>query len=177
MIDPTAFIHPKAHVDGSEIGPGCRVWQFASITRGTRLGARCSVAPFALLDGPSIGDDCVISMHVAMGAGFVLEDHVFVGPNVVFANDAFPRASKDGWEYEALSRGDKPAGCVAVYVESGASIGANAVILPGVRLGRDCMVAAGAVCGRDLPAGHLFKRDGSIVPINTAWTKRRMRAA
>jgi len=173
MIDPTAFIHPKAHVEGSDIGPGCKVWQFASITRGTRLGAGCSVAPFALLDGPKFGDRCVISMHVAMGAGFVIGDDCFIGPGVVFANDVWPSASRVGWDYDMLADGR----CVAVRMGDGASVGANAVILPGVNIGARAMIAAGAVCGVDVPASHLFKRDGSIVEINTAWAKRRMRAA
>jgi acetyltransferase-like isoleucine patch superfamily enzyme len=173
MIDPAAFIHPKAHVEGSEIGPGCKVWQFATITRGTRLGKGCSVAPFALLDGAEFGDRCVISMHVAIGAGFVIGDDCFIGPNVVFANDAWPSADKAGWDYDALASGQ----LVTIRIGNRVSIGANAVILPGVTLGDSCFIGAGAVCGVNVPAGHLFKRDGSIVEINPAWTKRRMRAA
>ena len=66
---------------------------------------------------------------------------------------------------------------MAVRVGNRVGIGAKAVILPGVNLGDGCFVAAGAVCGVDVPANHLFKRDGSIVEINPAWAKRRMRAA
>ena len=108
-----------------------------------------------------------------MGPGFRLGDDVFVGPGVVLCNDLWPRADKTGWDAEMLRDGR----CVTVKVGNRASIGANAVILPGVNIGEDCMIAAGAVCGRDVPAGHLFKRDGSIVEINTAWARKRMRAA
>lgn len=174
MIDPAAFIHPLAYVDDSvTVGAGSMIRQFASVSRGTVLGAGCSVAPFALLDGARFGDRCVVSMHTAMGAGFELGDDCFIGPNVVFANDAFPAANRIGWDYEALASGR----CVAVRVGNKVSIGANAVILPGVNLGDGAFVAAGAVCGVDVPTGHMFKRDGSIVEINTAWAKKRMRAA
>lgn len=168
------FVHPQAWTDGTaQIGPGAKVWQFASVTRGTVLGAGCSVAPFAVLDGPVIGDRTIISMHVAMGPGFRVGSDVFIGPGVVFCNDAWPAADKEGWDADMLRDGR----CVAVIVEDGASIGASAVILPGVRIGKGAMVAAGAVCGKDVPAGHLFKRSGEIVEINTAWAKRRMKSA
>lgn len=171
--DPEAFIHPLAHVEGSRIGAGTRIWQFASVTRGTILGRDCSVAPFAVLDGPRFGDRCIVSMHVAMGPGFEVGSDVFIGPGVVFANDAFPTVSKTGWDAEALRDGR----CVTIRVGNRVGIGAKAVILPGVTLNDGCFVAAGAVCGEDVPAGHLFKRDGSVVEINTAWAKRRMKAA
>lgn len=169
-----AKVHALAYVEDSvQIGAGTTVRQFASLSRGTVLGEDCSVAPFAVLDGPIFGDRCVISMHVAMGPGFVIRDDVFIGPNVVFANDAFPSANRVGWDYDMLADGR----CVTIRVGNRASIGAGAVILPGVTIGAGAFVAAGAVCGVSVPDGHMFKRDGSIVEINTAWAKRRMRAA
>ena len=172
-IHPTAFIHPKAHVQDASVGARTKVWQFASVTGGTVLGEDCSVSPSAMLHGPVFGDRCVISGGVMMGPGFRLGSDVFVGPNVTMANDMWPRADKVGWDVEMLRDGR----CVAVIVEDGVGIGAGAVILPGVRIGAGAMVAALAACGRDVPPGHLFRRDGSIVEINPAWTRRRMRAA
>lgn len=165
------MIHPKAHVEGSTIGARTKVWQFASITRGTVLGEDCSVAPFALLDGAKFGDRCIVSMFVAMGAGFIIGDDVFIGPSVTFCNDAWPRANKEGFDLAGLQDGS----IVCVRVGNGASIGANAVILPGVTIGEGAMIAAGAVVGRDVPARHLFKRDGSMQPITGQ--PRRMKAA
>lgn len=172
-VDPTAFIHEKAHVEGSRIGARTKVWQFASVTRGTVLGEDCSVAPFAVLDGPVFGDRCIVSMHVAMGPGFRVGNDCFIGPGVVFCNDAWPSADKTGWDADMLRSGR----CVTIRMGDGAGVGAGAVILPGVNIGNDAFVAAGATCGRDVPAGHLFKRDGSVVEINTAWARKRMRAA
>lgn len=174
MIDPAAFVHPLAYVDETvTAGAGSVIRQFASVSRGTVLGEGCSVAPFAVLDGPKFGHRCVISMHVAMGPGFVVGNDVFIGPKVTLCNDSFPRAHRIGWDAESLFDGR----CVTIRVGNGASIGANAVILPGVKIGENAMVAAGAVCGVDVPANHMFKRDGSIVEINTAWAKKRMKAA
>lgn len=171
-IDPSAFIHPLAHVDGAEIGARTKVWQFASVIRGTKLGNDCSVASCATLDGPVFGDRCIISQGVAMGPGFLFGDDVFVGPNVTICNDRWPRVEKDGFEPEALRSGHW-----AVIVGPRASIGANAVVLPGVVIGIGAVIAAGAVVKRDVPDGHLFRRDGSCVPLDPAKMKARMRYA
>lgn len=173
-VHPSAFIHPKAHVDDSvRVGARTKIWQFASVTGGTVLGEDCSVWPHVMLDGPVFGDRCKIASHVAMGPGFRIGNDVFIGPSVTFCNDVWPRTDQTGWDAEMLRDGR----CVSVRIGDRVGIGANAVILPGVNIGDDCFVAAGAVCGRDVPKGHLFKRDGSVVPVNTAWAKRRMRAA
>lgn len=168
------YIHPKAHVDETvSLGARTKVWQFASVTGGTVLGADCSVSPSAMLHGPKFGDRCIVSGGVMMGPGFVFGSDCFVGPNVTLCNDAWPRADKTGWHVDLLRSG----AVVAVRIEDGASIGANAVDLPGVRIGKGAMIAAGTVVGKDVPAGHLFKRTGEIMEINTAWAKRRMRSA
>jgi len=173
VIAESAVIHPLAHVQDAVVGARTRVWQFASVTGGTILGEDCSVSPSTMLHGPRFGDRCVISGGVMMGPGFVIGDDVFVGPNVTLCNDLWPRVDKTGWDAEMLRDGR----CVAVRVGDGASVGAGAVILPGVSIGAGAMVAALAACDRDIPPGHLFRRDGTIVEINPAWTKRRMRRA
>lgn len=168
MIHPTAFVHPKAHVEDATIGPRCKVWQFASVIRGTVLGADCNVASGATLDGPVFGDRCKISQGVAMGPGFLFGDDVFVGPNVTICNDRWPRVDQDGFDIEVLRAK------YAVMVLNGASIGANAVVLPGVRIGAGAMIAAGAVVNRSVPAGHLFRRDGRIEMIGSQHNTKRM---
>jgi len=168
MIHPTAFVHPKAHVEDSTIGPRSKVWQFASVIRGTVLGADCNVASGATLDGPVFGDRCIISQGVAMGPGFRIFSDVFIGPNVTICNDRWPRVSKDGFDIEAL-RAE-----YTVIVGHGVSIGANAVVLPGVVIGTGAMIAAGAVVNRSVPAGHLFRRDGRIEMIGSQHNTKRM---
>lgn len=150
-------IHVKAHVTPDcVIGDGSVVWQFASVTGGTVLGRDCSVSPFAMLHGPVFGDCCRIGGGVMMGPGFKIGDGVFIGPNVTLCNDAWPRAYKDGYEPGAFDGTSW-----AVVIGSGASIGSGAVVLPGVRIGADAMIAAGSVVIRDVPAGHLY-RDGKV---------------
>lgn len=171
-IHDTAFIHPKAHVENAEIGAGSKVWQFASVIRGTVLGKDCNVGAGAVLEGARFGDRCKIGPGVHMGPGFVVGNDVFVGSNVVVCNDAWPRVGRDGFDEQLLTSG----ALVSVRIEDGAVIGVNATLLPGVTIGKGALVAAGAVVTDDVPAGHLWTREGKTVAINPAWTKRRMRA-
>lgn len=166
------MIHPKAHVENCIIGAGTTIWQFASVMN-TTLGDDCSVAPGAMLDGPVFGDRCRIGPSVSMGPGFVVGDDCFIGPSVTLCNDAWPRADKGGFDAEALRDGS----LVAVRVGKGVSIGANAVILPGVTIGDGAFVAAGAVVHCDVPPMSLWRRDGMLLPITDARRMRRMRAA
>lgn len=165
------MIHPLAHVDESVVlGEGTRVWQFASVTRGTVMGRDCSVSPGAMLDGSVYGDRVVISGGVRAGAGFKVGNDVFLGPNVTLCNDMWPTADKDGYDDSALRSGR-----FAVVIEDGVSVGANAVVLPGVRVGAGAMIAAGAVCNRNVPPDHLFTRHEVMIEIKSQWRTRRMR--
>jgi UDP-3-O-[3-hydroxymyristoyl] glucosamine N-acyltransferase len=182
MIDETAFIHPLACVDDSvSIGPRCKVWQFSTVIRGTVLGMDCSVASCVTLDGPQIGARCIVSPGVDIGPGFLIGDDVFIGPNVVLCNDAWPRAHKRGWDANELRGLSSPMGreapAYAVIVENGASIGANATVLPGVRIGARAMVAAGAVVSRDVPPDCLALSGGLFSRITNEGSRVRMRAA
>ena len=168
------MIHPLAHVEDAEIGQGVTIRQFASVTGGTVLGDGCSVSPFAMLHGPRFGKRCVISGGVMMGPGFEIGDKCFIGPNVTLCNDMWPTVCKDGLDLEAMRRGE----FITVRIGNRVCLGAHCVVLPGVTIGDDAVIAAGAVCGKDVPAGHLFTRDGRVVRISEAWThRRRMREA
>lgn len=170
----TAMIHPLAHVDGTVcLGPGTRVWQFASLTRGTVMGARCSVSPFSMLDGSIYGDDVIVSAGFAAGAGFRIGSRVFIGPGVLLANDCWPAVEKDGYDDSRLRGGER----FAVVIEDDATIGGHAVILPGVRIGAGAVVAAGAEVSRDVPPGAVWRRDGTLGVKPTDWRARRMRWA
>lgn len=153
-------IHHLACVDGTiSMGQGTVIYQFATVVRGAVLGEECSVAPGAVFDGSRAGNRVRIGINAAMGPGFDLHDDVFIGPNVTLANDAWPRADKTGFEPEAFD-GTR----FAVIVKQGASIGANSVVLPGVVIGRNAMVAAGSTVTDDVPDNHLWK-DGDLMEI------------
>jgi len=163
VIHHSAQIHPLAFVDDSvRIGAGTTIHQFASVTRGTVLGKDCSVAPGACLDGPRFGDGCRIGINAAMGPGFVIGNDVFIGPLVCLANDYWPRAHKDGFDYDDLRDGK----VICVAIDDGASLSMNSSVLPGVQIGARSMVAAHACVDKDLPDDHLFCRDGRIRPIH-----------
>lgn len=168
----TALVHDLAHVKCSIIGAHTRVWQFASVIRDAKIGARCNIGSCSIVDGGVLGDECLIGHGAFVGPGSVLGKRVFVGPAAVLCNDAWPSTSKDGFDVQKLLSG----AVVTVRVLDDASIGAGAVIMPGVIIGQHSLIAAGAVVTRSVPAGFLHNRDGSLVPIVGIDAKTRMRA-
>jgi acetyltransferase-like isoleucine patch superfamily enzyme len=176
VIDPSAFVHPKAHVDAETVslGAGTKVFQFASVTRGTTIGADCVIWPFAMLDGPVIGDRCKVASGVTMGPGFKIGNDCFLGPNVVLANDCWPFVEMTGVDTEKLTDGVH----FAVVIDDGAVIGANSTLLPGITIGAGAVVAAGSRVTRSLPPGTVWRAENgytSQVPKN--WREKRMRWA
>ena len=144
MIDSTAQIDPLARVqDGAEVGARTRVWQFAVVLSGARVGADCNLNALTLVEGGAIvGDRVTLKSGVYVWDGVVLEDDVFCGPNVTFTNDKYPRS------------GVHPPSYPVTRVGRAASIGAAAVILPGITIGEEAMIGAGAVVTKDVPAGQ-----------------------
>lgn len=135
------FTHPEGRVESSEVGAGTRVWAFAHILKGARIGADCNICDHTFIEGGAVvGDRVTVKCGVQLWNGVTLEDDVFVGPNATFTNDAFPRS------------GRRPVEFTRTLVRRGASIGANATLLPGVTVGAGAMVGAGAVVTRDVPA-------------------------
>lgn len=172
MIHHSVNINPRAVVDNTcKIGEGTRIHQFASITRGTRLGQDCVVWPFANLDGSVFGDRCVIASGVVMGPGFAIGNDVFIGPNVTFCNDMWPEVGKEGFDAEKFTK----EGRVTIRVGDGASIGANAVILPGVTIGAGALIAAGARVSRDVAPGVLYLTDGYTASLDAIDIRRERR--
>jgi predicted dehydrogenase/acetyltransferase-like isoleucine patch superfamily enzyme len=144
---PGVFVHQSSYVDeGCTIGPGTRIWHFAHILRGSRIGRDCVIGQNVMI-GPdvTIGDGCKIQNNVSLYKGVTLEDGVFCGPSCVFTNVLNPRAE--------VERRDE---FRTTYVERGATIGANATIVCGHRIGAYAMVAAGAVVTRDVPRHALI---------------------
>jgi UDP-2-acetamido-3-amino-2,3-dideoxy-glucuronate N-acetyltransferase len=137
---PDHFQHPQALVETSNIGTNTRIWAFAHILPGATIGAECNICDSVFVENDVvIGDRVTIKNGVQLWDGTTLEDDVFVGPNATFTNDSFPRSKK------------YPESFPRVVVRHGASIGANATILPGLTIGANAMVGAGAVVTRDVP--------------------------
>ena len=173
-ISLLAHFHPLAYADPDvTIGDQTRVWQFASINRGAKIGARCNIGACAQIDGSVIGDDTKVCYGVNMGPGFKIGNNVFLGPEVVLCNDRWPRTAHAGFD-TARFDGDN----WAVIIEDGASLGVRVTVLPGVRIGRNAMIGAHTVVARDVPDNYMMVKD-FMVPIadDEAMLKKRMRFA
>jgi len=135
----SAFIHPQAICEG-EIGDGTRIWAFAHVLPGAKIGRDCNICDGVFVEEDVVvGDGVTVKCGVQLWNGVRLENGVFVGPNATFSNDRFPRSRRP------------PEAFAVTTVREGASIGANATILPGITIGRGAMVGAGAVVTFDLP--------------------------
>ena len=125
---------PLADVQSKFIGHDTRVWQFVVILPNARIGADCNICSHVFIENDVvIGDRVTVKSGVQIWDGLRIEDDVFIGPNATFTNDPFPRSKHN------------PTAYLLTTVKAGASIGAGAVILPGITIGRRAMVGAGAV--------------------------------
>ena len=137
-----AFLHPLADVQSPMIGAGTRIWQFCIVLEGARIGSDSNVCSHCFIENDVVvGDRVTVKSGVQLWDGVRLEDDVFVGPNVTFTNDKHPRSKQ------------YPDVFAQTYIRRGASIGAGAVLLPGIEVGEGAMVGAGAVVTKDVPAG------------------------
>lgn len=135
------FKHPKALVGKkTEIGEKTRVWAFANVQDGAKIGSACNIADHCFIEkGVVIGDHVTVKNGVSIFEGIVLEDDVFCGTNVVFVNDRRPRSHrKDPWTLEKTT------------VKKGATLGSNATILCGITIGEYGFVGAGSVVTKDV---------------------------
>jgi acetyltransferase-like isoleucine patch superfamily enzyme len=133
-------IHQLADVQTKKIGTGTRIWQFCVVFAGAKIGENCNICAQVLIESDVvIGDNVTIKSGVQLWNGVRIEDNVCIGPNATFSNDIFPRAKQPYKQLETI-------------IKKGASIGANATILPGLTIGENAMVGAGSVVTRDVPA-------------------------
>jgi UDP-2-acetamido-3-amino-2,3-dideoxy-glucuronate N-acetyltransferase len=137
----SVFIHNRAIVEpGAQVGCGTKVWAFVHILPEARIGADCNICDQVFIENDVIvGDRVTIKCGVQLWDGVRIEDDVFVGPNVTFTNDPFPRSKQ------------YPQAYAQTIVRNGASIGANATLLPGITIGQHAMVGAGAVVTKNVP--------------------------
>lgn len=134
------FAHPQALVETDQIGANTRIWAFAHILPGAAVGADCNICDHVFLENDVVvGDRVTIKCGVQLWDGTRIEDDVFIGPNATFTNDSFPRSKQF------------PESFPCTLVQQGASVGANATLLPGITIGRKAMVGAGAVVTRNVP--------------------------
>lgn len=139
------MIHPFADVKSKNIGSGTNIWQFCVVFPYAVIGSNCNICANVIIENEVVvGDNVTVKSGVQLWDGVTLCDNVFIGPNVTFTNDKYPRSKNLDWKMEGI------------YVGKGASIGANSTILPGVRIGENAMIGAGSVVTRDVPANELW---------------------
>ena len=137
---PQQFIHPLSDVQSTAIGMGTRIWQYVVVLPSAQIGQDCNICSHCLIENDVVvGDRVTVKSGVQLWDGLRVGNDVFIGPNASFTNDRFPRSLQ------------KPEKFLVTTIHEGASIGAGAVILPGVVIGSKAMVAAGAVVTRSVP--------------------------
>jgi len=143
------FKHDLADVQTEDIGKNSKIWQFCVIFSGAKIGTNTNICANVLIESDVvIGNNVTIKSGVQLWDGLRIDDNVFIGPNETLTNDLFPRSKSN---YQKLN----------TIIKQGATIGANATILPGIVIGEGAMVGAGSVVLEDVP-------DSSIVVGNPA---------
>ncbi|HET9345225.1 MAG TPA: acyltransferase [Candidatus Limnocylindrales bacterium] len=148
MIDPSARVHATADLEPNvRVGPGTSIWHRAQLRTGASVGAECVIGRDVFIDeGVSIGNRVKIQNAALVYNGVTVEDGVFIGPGAILTNDRYPRAITSTGD---LARADDWA-VSPITLRQGSSIGAGAVVVAGVEVGRFAMAGAGAVVTRDV---------------------------
>lgn len=141
VIMEDVFIHPQALCESINVGEGTRIWAFAHILPGARIGKNCNICDGVFVENEVvIGDNVTIKCGVQVWDGITVEDNVFIGPNATLTNDMYPKSRNENWKL------------LHTVLRKGCSIGANATILPGIEIGEGAMIGAGAVVTKSVPA-------------------------
>lgn len=139
------MIHKLSDVQSENIGINTNVWQFCVVLAGAKIGDNCNICANVFIENDVVvGDNVTVKCGVQLWDGVTLEDNVFVGPNVTFTNDLYPRSKNHPKEY------------AKTVIKKGASVGANSTIVCGHTIGENAMIGAGSVVTKDVPAGELW---------------------
>ena len=145
------FNHKLSVVESDEIGKGTRIWAFAHILPGAKIGSNCNICDHTFIENDVIiGNNVTIKCGVYLWDAMRIEDNVFIGPNATFSNDKFPKSKQ------------KPPVFLPIVLKRGCSIGANATILPNVTIGETAMIGAGAIVTKDVPPQSVVTNTNEI---------------
>ncbi len=133
------MIHASADVQSENIGKNTNIWQYCIVLPNAKIGSGCNICSHCFIENNVvIGDNVTVKCGVQLWDGLTVEDNVFIGPNVTFCNDRYPKSKNKNFKLEKIR------------ICKGASIGANATILPGVTIGENALIAAGAIITKDV---------------------------
>ena len=138
------MIHSMSDVQSKNIGNNTNIWQFCVVLPGAVIGSRCNICSHCFIENNVvIGNNVTIKCGVQIWDGIIIEDDVFIGPNATFCNDRYPKSKNKNFKLEGI------------IIRKGASIGANATILPGVTVGEYAIVGAGSVVVYNVPSRQI----------------------
>lgn len=138
------FIHPLSDVQSTSIGAGTRIWQYVVVLPGAKIGQDGNICSHCFIENDVvIGDRVTVKSGVQLWDGLRVDNDVFIGPNVTFTNDKYPKSQNISFKL------------ITTWLEAGASIGGGATLLPGIRVGAGATVGAGAVVTKDVPPGAI----------------------
>ncbi len=133
------MIHPLSDAQSNNIGKDTNIWQFCVILKNAVIGENCNICSHCFIENDvKIGNNVTIKNGVFLYDGITIEDNVFIGPNATFCNDRYPKSKNKNFKLEPI------------VIKKGASIGANATILPGITIGENAMIGAGSIVTKDI---------------------------
>lgn len=140
------MIHSLADVQSKNIGENTNIWQFCVVLKGAKIGSNCNICSHCFIENDVVlGDNVTVKNGVSIYDGITIEDNVFIGPNVAFCNDKYPKSKNANFKLEKI------------LIKKGASIGANATILPGITIGENALIGAGAIVTKDVADNAIIK--------------------
>lgn len=140
------MIHNLSDVQSSNIGEGTNIWQFCVILPNAKIGKNCNICSHCFIENDvKIGDNVTIKNGVYLYDGITIEDNVFIGANATFCNDKYPKSKNKNFKLEPI------------VIKKGASIGANATILPNVEIGENAIVGAGCIVTKNVAPNSIVK--------------------
>lgn len=140
------MIHPLSDVQSKNIGENTNIWQYCVVLPNAKIGSNCNICSHCFIENDVVvGDNVTVKNGVYLYDGITIEDDVFVGPNATFCNDRYPKSKNKNFKLEPI------------VIKKGASIGANATILPGVTIGENALIGAGAIVMKDVDATKIIK--------------------
>ena len=133
------MIHPSSECQSLNIGAGTTIWQYCVILERAKIGQNCNICSHVFIENDVIiGDNVTIKSGVQLWDGIEIKDDVFIGPNVSFCNDKYPISKRKRNEYGKIT------------INKGSSIGAGSIILPGVKIGKNCLIGAGTIVTKNI---------------------------
>lgn len=140
------MIHPLSDVQSKNIGENTNIWQYCVVLPNAKIGDNCNICSHCFIENDVvIGNNVTVKNGVYLYDGITIEDDVFIGPNATFCNDRYPKSKNKNFKLEPI------------VIKKGASIGANATILPGVTIGEKALIGAGTVVTNNIEKDFIFR--------------------